>query len=264
MEHIDEKIDEVYKLGYSIEKLYKELCNLEMNGQKDTSEYQTYFDYLKIALEVEEDYYQRTFNTFDKSSQYFVKTFDATQIADNDIDSIIKQKYDDKVSRRIINRLKVQISKSYDYLPQNKIKKQIKHNKLLDTNLAMVNCFRSNILCNEECYLTFLSFLHIFISKIKKSYYKEMLIKTKYYIAYINRDVESALLDNNFNIYIPAIQNANFKAYLTAIPTNEYRHNKDEFVFKHAYREMLQLIKISDEDYQNTNIGLSAIIRLCF
>lgn len=51
------QIENLIRIGSSIETLYKKMCNLEIEEKKDTDEYKKILDYLKIALEVESKQY---------------------------------------------------------------------------------------------------------------------------------------------------------------------------------------------------------------
>lgn len=53
------KIKELYMVSKSIKVLYDKLCELEMNGLKDSVLYNQYIDYLRIALDVEEKDYRQ-------------------------------------------------------------------------------------------------------------------------------------------------------------------------------------------------------------
>lgn len=53
------KTKELYMISKSIKVLYGKLCELEMNGLKDSVLYNQYIDYLRIALDVEENEYRQ-------------------------------------------------------------------------------------------------------------------------------------------------------------------------------------------------------------
>ena len=76
-------LESIKKTTKSIEKLYSILCELDMNGKKNTKEYNEYLDYLQIALEVENSKYAEL------SNQQLKKIMD-----EKDIDERIKQKAD--------------------------------------------------------------------------------------------------------------------------------------------------------------------------
>ena len=53
------KTKELYMISESIKILYDKLCELEMNGLKDSVLYNQYIDYLRIALDVEKNEYRQ-------------------------------------------------------------------------------------------------------------------------------------------------------------------------------------------------------------
>lgn len=77
---------ELYMISKSIKILYDKLCELEMNGLKDSVLYNQYIDYLRIALDVEENEYR--------------------QINDNDTLVLIHD-FADKKKERIFSRISV-------------------------------------------------------------------------------------------------------------------------------------------------------------
>lgn len=264
MNYNDEKIDDVYKLANSIQTIYHKLYKLELNNQKDSAEYNKLIDYLTIALEVEEEYYQKNFISFDESNYFYIKIVDEMGKMDSDIDSIIKMNYNEETTRRILDKLRMKMGKAYDYIPRKNLKIQMKNDSILSSCVKLSNYVRTLIICSGETYETYLSFLQLFINKTKDEYYKNKLIRQKYYLSSISGKIEKKLLDNNFNILPVTIHNADFSACLNAIPYKEYFEAKDEYIFKEAYRQMFKLNKIKDVDYKTPSNGLVAISRLCF
>ena len=263
--YYDEKIDEIYRIANSIETLYRKLYKMEINGEKDSLEYQKTMDYLKIAKEVENDYYNNNFIGFDECSYYYDLIIEETDNKlEKDIDSIIVMRHDDEVVRRIVSKIRNKMVKSFDVIPINKLKKQTKYDDILASEVKLTNIFRSLDLCQYDTLSTFLIFLQLFILKTKNDNFIQKLIKTKYYISFINSEVESSLINNNFEISPFSIHNADFLACLNAIPYKDYYNTKDEYIFKEAYRQLFKLNAVKDLDYKIESKGLTAILRLCF
>lgn len=257
----DEKIDDIYKLACSINKLYHELYSLEINNQKNDDNYNKIIEYLNIALEVENAYYEDNFNDFEECSACFTRIIDEMDKGiESDLDSIINMHYDDAVVRRILGRINRKMAMAPSFAVNNPLpKEKRKYSEQLFTNNLC-----SLVLCKSDVLHAFLSLLQTFIDKTKNEYYCDKLIHTKYYLSYLNKDVEETLKDNSFSISQKSLQNADYLYSLNNISTKDFYSAKNKYLMQQASRQLLKIIKVSDLEYKRERESLIVIMRLCF
>lgn len=277
-----ELVDSIIQVTNSINTLYKKLFELEINNLKDTDEYRKYIQYLNMAIELENSYYDKlttlqgikilNFLVYDKFPENNL----------SDIESIILRKTDDPIIRRILVAL--------DYLLENyqqenfeqlfKISEQDVMFKDEDLDKLPDSFVYAYYGLTDELYLKLLrnkyvvdnvhqeeilkNFL-VFVEEIKQdkgnSKYKNELIKVKYDISFNNKNVEQTLLDNNFNMEKPLIYSSNHYLDIVGLEKDIYNLLKDYRGFKLSVNQIDELLRIKDLDYEKEDNQLIALLR---
>lgn len=269
-----EQIENIIKTTQSIETLYKRLYELEINGKKDTKEFKTNYDYLTIALEVEENNYKNANLTAEKI-QAWIKYIFETKVPKefySDSESVVRQDYSNKTIRRILNILSNK-KRSYFEVPE-----EISNDVFLKNIMKLAGIDNPSELFEEATQATAEmdfafnkdytnSILHIIKELLnKKEYanYKNNLIGTKYYLSFLNKTVEEGLLFSEFEIPEMLYFISSNKANVYKLDSTEFKIFKKEYAFEKTIVQILGMLKLSDLDYANEKNAITSILRECF
>lgn len=267
-----EFLENITKITLSINKLYKQLYELDLNNQKNSAEYIKVLDYLNVAVEAEGWQYNKTNLNFNKCMaliEYILNKNFSRELPNID-EFIITHQNDDQVVWRILanldNRLRFdcvevkrliseQIHHSYttfdshymasmvaDFLSDNRKLEKSLEDDWLDAFLIIV----------EEC-----------LNNNDNSKFKSILLKAKYITTFINSNIESNMIGDSFNIYNIVGYNFNKMANYLNIQRSLFndlknKYGKDEFIYQRD-----ELLKISDHHYKDEDKKAIAILTRC-
>ena len=265
-------IEELIKTTTSIETLYGKMYELEISQRKDSEEFKKIVDYLKIALDVENQMYKDCCLSYSKCValvDYIFQEKLPSKYMD-DVDSIMTQSYDHKVIKRILNVLIDKIISDCEGM------KEMLPRDLLDL-IEQLGIPNHEAMISQTIYSGvelqkafekdtingFLALLQEEIEKEKNDYYRNSLIGSKYFTSFINKDVEEGLIKNNFEIPRTCYLNSRFVAELTQTDLELYFFLKNTYGVKESVRHILEVLEIKDEDYDNPQKAISSILRQC-
>lgn len=226
--------------------------NLELDDNKDSDEYKKNLDYLTIALDIEKKLYE----TIDNRTMIELVTLLLNdKLSSNfcgNVDSIINENYNNKIIRRVLNKLNEGIDYNND--TYFNVDDQVEN---FNENIFMPipdlpkenNSISPSILVAEFESIIYQCILDIIIEQEKHDI--NDFIKSKYNMTFINNFLETLLVNNNFNIpenetYI----NNNEKEYTFDI-VEHINEKKKNYYTDIAYNYLLELNNFSDDDYRD-------------
>lgn len=221
----------------NIDLLYKKIYTLEIKNKKDSNEYKEMVEYLKLAKDIEDDIYRR--NSFDiiKSIKW-LKYLSKEKKLKSDIDYLAFQDYKNRIIKRI-----------FDTIIFN-----MKYNNSLK--------FAKAVQAIEiDFYNSFLSILNDFIEKEEYSFLHQKLIELKYNVVFINKEYEQDFIDKNFDVSKDLYIISKIVSEINKIEYENIIDMKNVFGKKLFLKQMLELLEISDMDYNNTNKYFESIVR---
>ena len=188
----------------------------------------------------------------------------------NDMDSIMTQNYDNRILRRILSTLVYRVISDYEGI------KNTLPNEIIDlmTQLGMPNpdqIVSQSIYSSIELQKAFekdlingyLVFLQELFNKKENIPYRGALLKSKYNVLFINKQVEKDLLSSKFHIQDNFYANSKFIADLTQIDLELYKMLRNSFGVKESAKQISEMIEVGDMDYSDINTSISSMLRQC-
>lgn len=257
-------LDTLIRISESIGKLYQNLFQLEVNGKKNSQEYRKNLDYLMIAREVEERLYSDNDMNAIKCSEllkYMLSQKIINNISNNQ--SIIMPNYLEGKVRRVYNRIENKMhadSKGMISLMEDTKDAEFTIPRdLLELNYSKL-ILQKNL--EKESYLLFLGILFESLPT-NLSKYKNNLLNIKYYLSFINTNVEQELLYVNFNIEDKVNVLSNLFAYCNGIDLEEYYLLQNIFGFTNSLQEVYSLLSLNDLNYLDNRYNFQAYVHSC-
>lgn len=267
-----EWLDKIIQTTTSIRALYQKLFLLEANGGKDTLEYTKLFDYLNIALEVEEQAYRNAnldSNKCNTLMQYILNN----KVPDgfvNDFESIIEADYSNMVLRRILNNLAYNVAFDYERIKNSLSKHLIASMKRLGIPNPQQYIFQAVYSGTElkrafekDILNGFLVFLEECTHKSDYQSFRKDLIYVKYNMSFVYKFLENDLVNNRFVIPEVFTVSSVLVRDITQTDDDFYVSLKDDYGTKAAINQISALIQISDADYDDVNEIFTSILREC-
>ncbi len=257
-------MEELVKIEDSISSLYQKMYELELEHKKETLEYQTLLDYLVIALDVEERKYNDLFTDGNEALD-FVVSFDSKKGIG--LEEIIKDKTDNKVLIRIYNTLTDSVitnNKSvrkilFEDTEENYAKLEEMLIKLFTTEMQF------QLALNKDGYMLFLALLEIYLNNPDYAEYREDLLKVKYNIIFLNKNIEHSFLDNDFTMPKPDLSSKLY-ASLVGVSGEGYEKIKNNIYSEIAAYQLASMLFNEKENYEDKkeNILRSIWLRSLF
>lgn len=206
-----QRFDSIFRVTETIERLYEGLYNLEINGFKNSEEYNRKFNLLKIFLKQEEQLYKDI--NFDKNKVYsllkYIKIAKNVDGLGNNFDSVIYGKYENKIIRRIYNKLYKELHRVSlnigDYLNNGFTFVSLgdENNGNLEKliyNLAITYKDKIEEEVDRDFKKTVFAILNEYVNDPKYLAIRDKLIYTKYYFSFIFSKSEEYMLRHSFSI----------------------------------------------------------------
>lgn len=239
-------LNSIIEITNKISKIYYNLYTLDINNQKNTEEYKKQLDYLSICLDIENELYKKTNY---KNLYLYMEYLDEKKIFRyyQDFDSLLDFDHNLIIKKRIYNRLNNINFSNLINIYQNDINK--KNDDPSFDHLIFLNKEINNDIEKSVIYFS--------LEKNKKD-----LLKIKYIITFLNKDIE-----NNLDIFKDNLNlNLSFSNSLTTLlQVDEVTYNKllKKYYLKYIKHHINNLLSIKDTDYLNqTKIDtLECIIR---
>ncbi len=226
----------------SIESLYKKMCELELNGKKNTKEYNGLITLLKETVEEENKIYSDANINEERGVglTFYIMEQNLPENTENDVESTINQNYNVRTYRRIINNLfNIGVS---DY-----------------KSAKLRNAFEKDIING------YLSFMQDFANSKSYEEKKDQFIINKYNTAFINKSIESDMLSSSFDIPKTFYVSSRLIADVYNVNLTFYKSISNDFYAKEAAKQISRLIDIFDEEYKyDDDNKLSSILRQCY
>ena len=251
--------DAIFRVTETIERLYEGLYLLEIKGFKNSDEYNRKFNMLNIFLKQEEQLYNDV--KFNKDKVYsWLKYLKMTKKFDNlgnNFDSVLNEKYENKVIRRIYNKLYKELHKVTlnigDYLSngfnfigvgsENKtnLEKMIYH-------LAIVYKDKIEEEVDKDLKKTIYTILQEYINEPKYLIVKDKLIYTKYYLSFIFSKSEEYMIRHSFDVPEDTYLLAKMESdNLGDLFTESFDDVKDDFDSDFAIKYLKKLNSLDNE-----------------
>ena len=161
---------EIMALYYEINNIYLELYKLELSGNKDSADFFELVSLLKEKIMDEKE-------LFDKMKG----TYDCSKIDVSKLDSPYAKRFADYAT--------------FSYDTGIDIEDENTKEKVDVSNYAKI--YKA---CSQNLFLIYLSYLQELLDMDYYSSLRDKLLNYKYFNSFLFHDVESVLIDNNFNI----------------------------------------------------------------
>jgi len=263
------EINNLIKLTQLIDDLYVKLYELEINNKKETPEYKKFIGYLNILLEKESNKYKEYNLTVSKCSGWVNYLLDdklpeSTQF---DFKISLNQDYSYRAIKRILNRLLniIESSKIYNDTISNDLKNDIGKRGIKLSEEAINHSVTSSVRMRKSLEFDIHNlYLSLLEGKINDGVYKSIkndLIHSKYNFSFMNKDIEIGMVANNFKIDPTLYIGSKMVSQLQYIDESLYNFFKDSYGIKMLMEQIVELLKIEDEDYNNRNKLTTSILR---
>lgn len=229
-----EYINEILRLYYEINSIYLELYKLELNGKKDSIEFIELVNFLREKIEKEKKLFDLFYNNLDENLSCSIL----------DDEEPFAKRINDYMN--FYDALNIPISEEDD---EDTIVE-----KTYDIQYAKL--YKS---CSRNIFLIYLSFLQEYIDMDDFSYLRSKMLSFKYYNSFINHDVESCLVDLNFEVAEVNYVNLYIIAETLGIDI-DICDNLILDCFKDSIEITVnQILSINDSDYGNDNVRAMSI-----
>lgn len=268
-------IEELEQKAGTIESIYEKMFQLELNGQKESKEFKDLLAELRTAIAKEKSLYQLPdldFARIDALAHFILENRTPDDFK-KDMYSIINQEHEGKVERRILGSLIRKNSENYEgvkeslpgiitgFLGMIGDLDGEELDKELTKSIVSSNILQKSI--ENDTYNGFLTILREFINDPKYAKFREPLLRSKYYLAYINPSLEEGLLSNGFEIPETFYSGAQFAANITGTNNLALEMMQDVYGFPIAIENIGELLTTSDEELMDYNKATTAILRQC-
>ena len=270
-----EFIEELENKAGNIESIYEKMFQLELNGQKGSKEFKNLLGELRAAIIAEKKLYQQPdldFARIDALAHFILENRTPDDFK-KDMYSIINQEHEGKVERRILGKLISKNTEDYKGVKESLpgiitgflgMIGELEGEELdeqITQSLATSNILHKSI--ENDTYNGFLTILREFINDPKYAKFREPLLRSKYYLAYINPSLEEGLLNNGFEIPETFYSGAKFAASVTGTNPLALEMMQDVYGFPIAIDALGELLATSDEDLMDYDKATIAILKQC-
>ena len=230
-----EVVKDLIRLYSEINIIYIELYKLDISGNKDSDKFKKLIELLKRDIELEKKIFNK-FNSveeidFDKLYQVLGKSTDRPfnvraedYVTNNDFDILLYEDLDKDVYGEIV--------------------KDIKYSKLYSA-------------CSKNMFLIYLSFLQEYADSSSFSYLRDKILNYKYYNSFINHDIESILIESNFNI--DRVNYINLDVIVDILRLDDGDKVILDWCLDTIRTTTSQILSIDDSDYSDDNKTVLAI-----
>ena len=263
-------IETLLKSATEIKNIYKKIYYLEITTQKETDKYNELLNELKKAIRIETNIYQKlNLKTEEKFKIIEFLTNSPNYKKTNDIHSIINQDENDIINRRIINNLIHDIINNINYNNHKtetlNLLKEIGINIDNEKAIKDINNFSQvELKINEDIYLIFLTILQESLELIKYDKYKNELKQAIYNTCYINKNIENIIINQKFNIPNKIYISSKFINEILITNNKIYNLITNLIVQTQINTHIIEVLKIKDNEYNNSKTNISSIINQCY
>jgi len=267
-----EFINNLIKTTNSIDSIYRKMYDLEINGKKDTEDFNQILDYLSMAIEVEEKLYKEANLSYLQCiaiADYILQD----KLPDgflNDTESIMNQCYDNRVLRRILSILVHKIISDHESVRQMLPEEIIELMEQLGmpnpdklVSQAIYSSIELQKAFERDIFNGYLAILQEFIVSNTYKNFRNDLIRSKYNTSFINKQIENDMISSKFDIPDTFYVNSRFVADLTQTDLELYKMLKNLYGVKESTKQISEVIEIGDMDYSDSKKAITSILRQC-
>lgn len=265
------KLETLLQISKEISDIYDKLCELEINNQKDSNEYNKLLIELKILIEKEKKEYQKKKFTHEECIKYLKLLETSTFIPsmDNRVTTTLKHNKN-KIVRRIMIKLTSILNETKGFhqrvynigekLGLTNIIDGITKEELLK---GIENSTKIENAIEKDIHSIFLSILEEAISYKSNDKHRKELIKAKYCILFSHMDMESMFINQDFNIPKTIYTTSKMINQLLNEAELAYKHIKYMKLKAMANHDINSLLNLFDIAYEKENIAFNSIITSC-
>ena len=260
---MNRKLKELINISKMVNDLYRRLTDLELNNGKESLEYQKFYQYLLMVLDIEKEQYQKlelNAITYEELTYSLKPYFDLEEIDVNYI--IVSGDYKNIAFLRVVNKLLYYFKGKDEYLYnlfaiqlKDKIK-EITDKSFSDQELFNIFQYLSDIKRKTE-YLFLISIENKLSNKVN-NFMKEELKKSFYNYVFVNPYLEEEMIKSLFLV--------NDHITLDTFNILEEDRNKitSAIFYDSCFNAISDLACISDISYELEDTRHMAIMIECF
>lgn len=249
--------ESIVRTTYYIDNIYNRLYQLEVDGKKDTDEYNKMLNYLNTFLDIEKEEYQKANLYIDKCLAYMniiLMSNENLEVKKSIFEYVVDQKYEDRIKYRIINKLTVFLSSNTAMVMQ----------ELKETDFDVVNIAMQSDNANEKDILKlFVTILESFINDPKFNSNKNKLISSKYNCAFIKSSIEECMVKSGFASTDRVVSEFNKIKELNLTYAERLDFIRNVYAFEILMNQIEKMLDISDMDYSNKEKVTESILSQC-
>ena len=257
--NIEEDFKVLMVVTSSLLETMEDLKVLEIDGKKDTIEYESKINSLKSTKELESSIYERIPNDVkvikELESMLKIKTYDdASMMMQEELNDLLSKDKDVLIRRRIYNNLRRKLSKNID------LKNITIMDFLENKDLSII----SNT-TKMDMYNTMLAIIDTYLKDDEYKEITENLIEIKYHLAFIMEDILNTLMDSYFNVDSHPYLESDALSDLYGVPQDMLNVIKMILVKEILTNNTIYALRKSKASINNIDYVFSeAVIRMCF
>ena len=257
--NIEEDFKVLMVVTSSLLETMEDLKVLEIDGKKDTIEYESKINSLKSTKELESSIYERIPNDVkvikELESMLKIKTYDdASMMMQEELNDLLSKDKDVLIRRRIYNNLRRKLSKNID------LKNVTIMDFLENKDLSII----SNT-TKMDMYNTMLAIIDTYLKDDEYKEITENLIEIKYHLAFIMEDILNTLMDSYFNVDSHPYLESDALSDLYGVPQDMLNVIKMILVKEILTNNTIYALRKSKASINNIDYVFSeAVIRMCF
>lgn len=233
---------------------YSKLLKLEIDDNKK-EEYNKIIKSLKYYIDKENNLYSKISNDDKKSLLDYIMFYKTPSFFVDNKESIFIQDYQYMLIRRIIDKLIN--DDTYEF-------KLSLNGELVDAKDDFLKILRTSnhikLEIENDIYGIYLTILNDLIKKDKKKLYINNFIGSKYYLSFINKEMERRLIRNRFKVDDNIVLNSKDLALKYDFDIDFYKEIKDNYLYDECVNYITKLLLISDDDYSNQVVSINALL----
>ena len=256
-------VSEIIRVTKSIRHIYQELYKLDLNGNRDSSEYQKYLEYLRISREAEKDLYNECPDVPECSRLLDVyletksddSSSDRMEIFTSDENALIKRRiqaflFSMTDTTQDLKKMLTDLSSLTGFsLPVDTITEKI--SKSINVQESMLLDFKN-------------TFLYFVREELKDNLMrKDESLRLAYDLIFSDICLEGRTLSNDFRLPEHIILSVDFIMESLGMNDEEFSDLKDKNISTIVLNGISNLVSIKDEDYGNESLLTRALLLVC-
>lgn len=254
------ELEKILQLDQNISNIYDKLCELEVNRQKESEEYEQLRIKLTAEITHENEILQNPRMAYERCLKYCKLISDklSIDIADNSIFTTLKN-YDSRVLRRLQLTLRTKIRLNPEY-QKYLLSEATKMKNIPDPLHDFSDNIRIDYELSNDINSIFLSILEDSLAKPHNKEYRPQLTKAKYCISLVYKELESILLAFKFTMQEHVYINSKIIVEMLKRDKEAYDSIKYSKLKVELSTQINRLLEIDDTSYNTPNTNVNLII----